>query len=205
MDAGEAYKPIVLHGAHVILEPLTLDHLDDLVVAATVHRPDCDYTHVPTDAETMEQHIAAICSQQGRMPFAQRRVTDGRVVGSTGFMSPTWWLGRFAPDEVEIGGTWLDRTAQRTGINTEAKLLLLTHAFEVWKVWRVDIKIDERNEASRRATERIGATFEGVLRHHQMSRHPDEHGRPRNTAMYSIIDSEWPSAKERIEDLVARH
>ena len=99
----------------------------------------------------------------------QRRIDDGTVVGCTRFLNPAWPLGRSDPDEVEIGGTWLSPSAQRTPINTEAKLLLLTHAFEVWNVQRVAICTDARNEQSRRAIERLGAPFEGVLRRHRRS------------------------------------
>jgi RimJ/RimL family protein N-acetyltransferase len=194
---------LVLTGEQVVLEPLSMDHVDDLVVAAVEHRPVCTYTEVPSTPVEVERYVSRMLKQKGCMPFAQRRIADGRVVGCTAYFQPIWWRGRFEPDEVEIGGTWLDRTAQRTAINTEAKALLLTHAFERWAVWRVNVLIDERNEVSRRAIERIGATFEGVLRNHQMSHHPDEAGRPRNTAMYSIIDGEWPAVKSHLAELLA--
>ena len=106
-------------------------------------------------------------------------------------MSPFWTLGRPDPDEIEVGGTWLNASAQRTGINTEAKLLLLQHAFEQWHVQRVAICTDARNDQSRRAIERIGATFEGVLRCHRRSTRPDDVGRLRDTATYSIVIDEW--------------
>jgi RimJ/RimL family protein N-acetyltransferase len=189
---------VVLRGEHVILEPLSPEHGDDLAIAAVEHRPRCEYTEVPGSAAELGRYITRMRGQKGCMPFAQRRVADGRVVGCTAYFNPIWWRGRFEPDELEIGGTWLDRTAQRTAINTEAKLLLLTHAFETWAVWRVAFTIDERNEQSRRAIERIGATFEGVLRNHQLSYHPDEPGQPRDTAIYSIIDSEWPAVQQQL-------
>jgi len=193
----------VLTGRHVVLEPLSTGHIDDLVVAATEHRPASDFMYIPATPDEVKRHVTLVSNRKDRIPFAQRRTTDQRIVGCTSLIKPTFWRGRPAPDEVELGGTWLDRTAQRTPINTEAKLLLLTHAFETWDVWRVSITIDERNEESRRAIERLGATFEGVLRNHQMSYHPDDPDRPRNTAMYSFIDSEWPSTKLHLEGLLA--
>ena len=91
-------------------------------------------------------------------------------------MELRWWRGRPDPDEVEIGGTWLAADVQRTAVNTEAKLLLLTHAFDVWNVDRVALATDERNERSRAAIARLGATFEGILRNHRPSRVPGEDG-----------------------------
>src|SRR6185369_11604089 len=98
----------------------------------------------------------------------------------TRFLEMRRWRGRPEPDEVEVGGTWLAADVQRTPVNTEAKLLLLTHAFEVWHVDRVALATDVRNERSRRAIERIGARFEGVLRHHRPSTVAGEAGRPRD-------------------------
>ncbi len=134
------------------------------------------------------------------LPFAQRDLGSGAVVGCTRFLYPYWWRGRTDPDEVEIGGTWLGADAQRTPINTEAKLLLLTHAFETFGVWRVSICTDERNTRSRTAIERIGATFEGVQRSHRVR--SGDFGNPsgeviaRNTAVYSIVASEWPAVRD---------
>ena len=107
-------------------------------------------------------------------------------------------LAGISPDEVEIGGTWLAASAQRSAINTEAKLLMLSHAFEVWQVNRVALATDARNERSRAAIERIGATFEGVLRRHRWSFAPGESGQPRDTAIFSIVPSEWPDVKARL-------
>jgi RimJ/RimL family protein N-acetyltransferase len=106
------------------------------------------------------------------------------------------------PYAVEIGGTWLATSAQRSGINTEAKLLLLDYAFETWHVGRVDLKTDARNDRSRNAILRIGASFEGVLRHWQPSLVEGEEGTLRDSAMFSIVDSEWPSVRERLTSLL---
>ena len=112
-------------------------------------------------------------------------------------------VARPAPaDELEIGGTWLASTAQRTAINTEAKYLLLSHAFETIGVWRVAICTDARNERSRTAILRIGATFEGVLRNHRM-RYNTPQPEPRDSAVYSITDGEWPAVRQLLERRLA--
>jgi RimJ/RimL family protein N-acetyltransferase len=113
-------------------------------------------------------------------------------------MEPRWWRGRHEPDEIEIGGTWLAASVQRSAVNTEAKYLLLTHAFESWGVWRVAICTDEDNVRSRTAIERLGAGFEGILRNHRL-RYNTNPVEPRNTAVYSITDADWPGIKHGLE------
>lgn len=135
------------------------------------------------------------------VPFAQRRLADGLAVGCTRYMNIAWWPGRSTPAEVEIGGTWLAADAQRSAINTEAKLLLLTQAFEDWQVFRVAVCTDALNARSRAAIERIGATFEGVLRNHRPSAgYLGTPGTARDTAVYSIIASEWPAVHRRLAE-----
>ena len=119
-------------------------------------------------------------------------------------MEPRWPLGRDDPDEVEIGGTWLSSAAQRTAVNTDAKLLLLTHAFEAWRVQRVAICTDVRNDRSRRAIERLGARFDGVLPRHRPSTVPGEEGLLRDTAVYSIIEPDWPDVRAHLATLARR-
>jgi N-acetyltransferase len=198
-----AIEPVTLRGLHVELVPLATDLVDELVAAANVDRSTYSYTEVPATAAQMADYVGRLLAKRADgtdLPFAQRRVTDGRVVGCTRFLEMRWWRGRPEPDEVEIGGTWLAADAQRSALNTEAKLLLLTHAFEVWRVGRVAVATDSRNERSRAAIERIGAHFEGVLRHHRPSLLAGEHGRPRDTALYSFTDDEWPAARRRLVD-----
>jgi RimJ/RimL family protein N-acetyltransferase len=108
------------------------------------------------------------------------------------------WRGREEPDELEIGGTWLSADTQRTPINTEAKVLLLTHAFDVWQVVRVALATDMRNQRSRDAITRLGARFEGALRHHRPSLVAGEEGRPRDTALYAITDDDWPTIRDQL-------
>jgi len=135
------------------------------------------------------------------VPFAQVDATTNRVVGMTRFLTLRWRTGHTGPYAVEIGGTWLAASAQRSGINTEAKFLLLTHAFEVWNVARVDIKTDDRNERAKKAIARLGASFEGVLRHWQPSQVAGEESAYRNTAMYSITEEEWPAIASTLTSL----
>jgi RimJ/RimL family protein N-acetyltransferase len=169
-----------------------------LASAARHDRSTFDYTEVPDGVAAVAAYVERLIAQRAAgvaLPFVQRRIGDGALVGCTRFMELRWWRGRTEPDEVEIGGTWLSADAQRTPINTEAKLLLCTHAFEVWDVWRVAWATDVRNERSRVAIDRLGARFEGVLRHHRPSHVESESGRPRDTALYAMTDDEWPAAK----------
>ncbi|MET0146664.1 MAG: GNAT family protein [Ilumatobacteraceae bacterium] len=191
----------VLTGQHVELVPLSVEHVDGLVRAATGDRSSYGFTEVPDGPDAMAAYIAKLLDLRDRSaaaPFVQRRTVDGRLVGCTRFLEPRWWRGRAEPDEVEIGGTWLAADAQRSPINTEAKLLLLGHAFDEWGVVRVALVTDCRNERSRGAIERIGARFEGVLRHHRPSTVRDELGRPRDTAVYAITDDDWPTVRRRL-------
>lgn len=196
-----------LAGTEVTLEPMTVDHVEELARAAGRDRSTFRWTHVPDGLADTRRYVEVLLDDatHGRAaPLVQRRTSDGDVVGCTRFLFPLWPLGRPEPDEIEIGGTWLSADAQRTGVNTEAKLLLLTHAFETWGVQRVALCTDARNEASRAAIVRIGATFEGVLRSHRRSAAPGEDGRLRDTAVHSITAPEWPRVRERLRARWAR-
>jgi N-acetyltransferase len=187
-----------LTGRHVSLEPLTVRHVDEIATAGSGDRISFGYTEVPDGRQHAAEYVAWLVDDaaQGRAaPFVQRRAADGEVVGCTRFLNPLWPLGRGAPDEIEIGGTWLSAPAQRTPVNTEAKLLLLTHAFETWEVQRVAICTDARNARSRQAIERVGAHFEGVLRRHRRSTHAGDGSRLRDTATYSITIDDWPQVR----------
>ncbi len=141
---------------------------------------------------------------QGLVPFAQIRQADGRTVGCTAYWDPRYWPGRDDLRAIEIGFTWLGASAQGSGINTEAKLLLMSHAFGSLRVARVDLKTDARNARSRRAIEALGATFEGVLRNWSMSWAPYEEGLLRDSAMYSVIAPEWHLVRDRLVARLAR-
>jgi RimJ/RimL family protein N-acetyltransferase len=203
-----------LIGKSMALEPLTIEHVPYLVAAASQDRSTFGFTVVPDGIEEMAGYVQTLLSghQVGQdIPFVQRRVNAdsslGDVVGCTRFMNILFPLGRTVngvsvPDEIEIGGTWLSKSAQRTSVNTEAKLLLMTHAFDTWGVQRVAICTDERNEQSRRAIERIGGVFEGVLRSDRPSWVPSEKGLLRNTAVYSVVSAEWPRVKSRLTTIL---
>jgi len=202
----EASAP-TLRGRHVELVPLAAAHAPELLAAATSDRSSYGFTEVPGDAAHMDRYIANLLTKAADgtdVPFAQRHLHDGRLVGCTRFLEIRRWRGRPEPDEVEIGGTWLAADVQRTAVNTEAKLLLLGHAFGVWRVDRVAIATDSRNERSRQAIERLGARFEGILRHHRPSLVAGEAGRPRDTALFAITDDDWPAVEQGLLSRLAR-
>ena len=189
----------VLAGRHVRLEPLALTHVDALAAAAAEDRATYRYTVVPEGLAGTTSYVEDLLAGRAReetIPFVQRELATGRVVGATRFMTLRYdGPSLFA---VEIGGTWLAASAQRGPINTEAKFLLLTHAFDTWGVARVDLKSDARNERSRAAILRLGATFEGVLRAWQPSLVSGEEGLYRDTAYFSITAEEWPARRDAL-------
>jgi N-acetyltransferase len=193
----------VLRGSLVRLEPLRQSHVPDLALAAEEDRSAYAYTVIPRGSDTAD-YVAAQLARDGMAPFAQIRVRDGAAVGCTSFFNPRTWPGREELYAVEIGWTWLAASAQRTGINAEAKLLLLTHAFEALKVARADLKTDARNQRSRQAIERLGARFEGVLRNWSPSHAPGEEGSLRDSAIFSVTAAEWPTVKSSLAQRVAR-
>jgi RimJ/RimL family protein N-acetyltransferase len=191
-----------LQGRLVRLEPLSRSHAADLAIAAEEDRSSYGFTWVPRSNEIgayLDSHLRRAESLQFA-PFAQIRLTDEHAVGCTAYWDFRSWPGGTDWCAVEIGFTWLSASAQGTGVNLESKLLLIRHAFETLGVARVDIKTDARNERSRRAIEGIGATFEGVLRKWSQSWAPNEQGQLRDSAMYSIIDSEWPHYEQRLRN-----
>jgi RimJ/RimL family protein N-acetyltransferase len=191
----------VFEGRVVRLEPLGHHHAPDLAKAAEENRDSFGFTWVPRRAE-VDDYIDAQLHRQADgvlAPFAQIDLATERAVGATAFWQPRFWPDEERLSAVEIGFTWLAGSAQGTGINVEAKLLLLRHAFECWEVARVDLKTDARNVRSRAAIEALGATFEGVLRQWSRSWAPGEEGRMRDSAMFSIIAEEWPDRRAKLE------
>ena len=189
----------VLEGSLVRLEPLAVSHADDLAKAAEEERGSYGFTLVPRGSEVggyLDAQFAR--ASQGLVPFAQVRRADGRAVGCTAYWDPRSWPGRQDLRAIEIGFTWLSASAQGSGINTEAKLLLMSHAFASLRVERVDFKTDARNARSRRALAALGATFEGVLRSWSPSWAPGEEGLLRDSAMYSVIAPEWDAVRSRL-------
>jgi RimJ/RimL family protein N-acetyltransferase len=187
----------VLHGSLVRLERLSMSHASDLARATEEDRSSYGFTLVPRAAE-VKAYLTAQLARDGLTPFAQVRRRDGTAVGCTAFWDPRTWPGRPDPRAVEVGWTWLAASAQGTGINVEAKLLLFTYAFETLGVVRVDLKTDARNERSCRAIERLGARFEGVLRSWSPSWAPGEEGMVRDSAMFSVVAAEWPAVKSAL-------
>ena len=196
-----------LTGKHVQLEQLRIEFADELTAAGNEERSTYGWTPVPPTVDGMQRYIAGLLDdQQARsvVPFVQRRLSDGVLVGCTRYLRLEWWGGDDLPAEVEIGGTWLAASAQRTAINTEAKYLLLRNAFDDWNVHRVAICTDSRNTQSRTAILRIGAAFEGILRSHRGSYAPGEENIvPRDSAMYSVVRSDWPEVKRSLEARLA--
>lgn len=186
-------EPVVLEGSHVRLEPLGMQHLPVLTevgLDADLWRWTVNQVRTPQD---MAAYVEAALAQQrqGRaLPFATVDRVSGRVVGTTRFGNIDGPNRR-----VEIGWTWIARPWQRTLLNTEAKYLMLRHAFEDASCIRVELKTDVLNERSRAAIARLGATEEGVLRSHMVT----EGGRIRDTVYYSILASEWSSVRQRLE------
>lgn len=184
-----------LHGSLVRLEPLAVEHLDALEAATAGDRSTFGFTSVPDGRAALEAQVHELLVERDRaetLPFVQVRVADDRVAGMTRLMRLWFRRGALLPYSVEIGGTWLAADAQRTGLNREAKLLLLTHAFDAWGVQRVQLVTDARNERSQRAIAGIGATFEGILRSWQPSLVPGEESLLRDSAIFSILVEEWP-------------
>lgn len=201
-------EAIVLSGRHVRLEALDHRHVDGLVAASAVDPSLYGWSPVPQGKSEAATYIdTALAWQEAgtAVPFATVRVDDGAVIGSTRFFNiERWSWPRDHPryghvvDACEIGYTWLTRLAIRTGANTEAKLLMLTHAFESWQVLRVCLHTDVRNQRSRAAIERIGGKFEGILRAHRMA----ADFIARDSARYSIMAAEWPDVKRRLNQLL---
>ena len=185
--------PVTLTGRRVRLEPLAESHLDDLARVAydaaiwrwTIAGPMDD-----AGLRTWLEQARANAVAGLECPFATIDLASGRAVGSSRYMT-------IAPEHrrLEIGWTWVATAFQRTGANREVKLLQLTHAFEALGAERVELKTHARNERSRTALLGIGATFEGVLRHHTIM--PD--GSNRDSAFYSVLAGEWPPVKARLE------
>ncbi len=198
----------ILEGSHIRLEPLAHRHVDGLVAASAADPSLYQWSPVPQGKSEAERYVdtALAWHEAGTAAsFAVMRLSDNAVIGSTRFFNLEYWPwppghpshGRQEPDACEIGYTWYAASAIRTSANTEAKLLMLTYAFETWNVLRVCLHTDVRNARSRAAIERIGGQFEGILRAHRMA----ADFIPRDSARYSIVAAEWPAAKERLIQL----
>jgi len=191
--------PITLEGSVVRLEPIRRDHAGDFWEVAKSALDDI-FEWIPYRMKTREDFqrlVEKALDEQKRgesIVFATVERGSGRVIGSTRYMN----IDRINR-RVEIGSTWIAPAWQRTAVNTEAKYLMLRHAFEVWKCFRVELKTDALNQKSRNAILRIGAKEEGTLRRHVIT----WTGRVRNSVYFSILDSEWPEVKIRLEAMLA--
>jgi len=182
-------SPVTLEGQYVVLSPLTLGHEETLTAAAGDGELWNTTVTIIPDAAGMKSYVEAALFGQSlgkELPFIIIRKSSGEVVGTTRFYDIDVHDRRAA-----IGYTWLAQSAQRTAINTETKLLLLTHAFEIWRCVRVELITDVLNEQSRAAILRLGAKQEGILRKHMIL----PSGRVRDSVVFSIIDDEWSGVK----------
>ena len=192
--------PLTLEGSVVRLEPIRRDHAGDFFEIAKNALDDI-FEWIPYRVKTREDFqrlVEKAFDEQKRgesIVFATVERGSGRVIGSTRYMN----IDR-VNRRVEIGSTWIAPPWQRTAVNTEAKYLMLRHAFEVWKCFRVELKTDALNQKSRNAILRIGAKEEGTLRRHVIT----WTGRVRDSVYYSILDSEWPEAKAKLEAMLTR-
>ncbi len=192
-------KPVTLIGNYVRLEPMTEAHVPGLaqIGAGQTFWGFMVYGDVNTEND-MRNWVRDLLSRAERatdLPFVAIHLASGRVAGATRYLN-------IMPKDrgLEIGGTWYGNEFQRSPVNTECKYLLLKHAFEILGCIRVQLKTDLRNERSQKAIERIGAKKEGVLRNHMILLD----GRYRHSVFYSILDTEWPEVKQKLEEMMAR-
>lgn len=198
------FASLVLKGREVVLRPLVPSDADALAAAAAENRDQFGFTPVPNGIDEARAYIdKAIRMRETDERYAFAVLWQGRVVGSTSYydLESFAWPAAHAelarvttPDGLEIGHTWLGASAQRTRCNSEAKYLLLQYAFETWRVHRVRLRTDERNQRSRNAIARIGAKFDGILRGDKAG----SDGTLRNSAFFSILLSEWPEVAEQL-------
>ncbi len=193
-------KPVVLQGKHVRLEPMTESHAPALAEIG-IGQPFWDFMvygkiNTVDDMRAWVLDVLARAESGTDLPFVAIHLASGRVAGATRYLN-------IMPNDrgLEIGGTWYGSEFQRTAVNTECKYLLFSHAFEILGCIRVQLKTDSRNERSQKAIERIGAVKEGVLRNHMIL--PDGHYR--HSVYYSVLDTEWPDVKKRLEEMMEKY
>lgn len=191
-------KPVTLDGKRVRMEPMTANHLEALIAAGGFDEL-WRWTAVSAASrEDMTNYVNAALAEAEKgvaVPFVTVDKQSGKIIGSSRFGNID-----SANLKTEIGWTWITPAFQRSHVNSEAKLLMMTHAFEVWKCVRVELKTDFLNQKSRNAMKRIGCVEEGVLRSNMLV----QGGRYRDSIYYSVLSSEWPAVKERLTGLLAR-
>ena len=193
-------KPVVLQGKHVRLEPMIESHAPALAEIG-IGQPFWDFMvygkiNTVDDMRAWVLDVLARAESGTDLPFVAIHLASGRVAGATRYLN-------IMPNDrgLEIGGTWYGSEFQRTAVNTECKYLLFSHAFEILGCIRVQLKTDSRNERSQKAIERIGAVKEGVLRNHMIL--PDGHYR--HSVYYSVLDTEWPAVKNRLQEMMEKY
>jgi RimJ/RimL family protein N-acetyltransferase len=217
MSTSNAPLEVTLRGQHVYLAPLRTEHVDALAAASAEAAAAGDtelykWSPVPQSRAEVERYIESALTGRDAgtmLPFTTHRASDNTVIGSTRFCYTDRWAwppthARYSnpfPDVVEIGYTWFARSAVRTAANTEAKLLMLAHAFDTWKCVGVCLHSDARNARSRAAIERIGGKLDGILRAHRMA----ADFIPRDSARYSIIAAEWPDVRRHLVTKLSCH
>lgn len=192
-------EPVILEGEFVLLEPFKIEHLDGLFQAGMDKSIWTWMTNLMENYGDMRNYVEIALAESERkvsLPFATIEKSSNKIVGST----------RFGNIDVknlkaEIGWTWINPKWQRTYVNTEAKLLMLRHAFEVWECVRVEFKTDALNEKSRNAILRVGAKEEGILRRHLIT----ETGRYRDSVYFSILDTEWENVEKNLQARLKRN
>jgi RimJ/RimL family protein N-acetyltransferase len=195
LSTNPSISPFTLTGEHVRLEPLRAEHAPMLWEIAKDHLADL-FQWIPYQLKSLEdfqEFNRQVLEEQSRgssLPFGTFELKSNHIVGTTRFLNMD-----LANRKVEIGSTWIAPPWQRTSVNTEAKYLMLFHAFEAWKCLRVELKTDALNQRSRNAILRLGAREEGTLRKHMLT----WNGRQRDSVYFSILDTEWPSVKTRLE------
>jgi N-acetyltransferase len=198
LGANPAVSIFTLEGAHVRLEALRSEHAPMLWEIAKDHLQEL-FQWIPYRLESLEdfrefnRHVLDEQQRGLTVPFATFERSSGRIAGTTRFMNMD-----LANRKVEIGSTWIAPQWQRTVVNTEAKYLMLRHAFETWDCLRVELKTDSLNQRSRQAILRLGAKEEGTLRNHMVTWNK----RQRDSVYFSILDTEWPTVKERLEKIM---
>jgi RimJ/RimL family protein N-acetyltransferase len=196
LSANPVQPPFTLTGSHVRLEPLRTEHAPMLWDIAKNHLADL-FQWIPYQLKSLEdfqEFNRSVLVEQSRgvsLPFATFELKSNQIVGTTRYMNMD-----LANRKVEVGSTWIAPPWQRTVVNTEAKYLMLCHAFETWKCLRVELKTDAMNQRSRNAILRLGAKEEGILRKHLLT----WNGRQRDSVYFSILNTEWPEVKARLEE-----
>ncbi len=207
VTVAESLARVTLASATVTLVPLELHHVDDLFAAASIDRSTYGFTPVPDTRAAMAAHVGRLLDGHAageNLPFAIADAASGALLGQTMLFTFRSFPRHPSPTALEIGGTWLAAPAQRTGVNTAAKRLLLGHAFDTLGAQRVELRTDARNARSHAAILRIGAQFEGVLRAWQPSFVPGEETMLRDSAMFSILAAEWPRVRAHLDALLER-